>query len=53
MRYLVEIITTKIVEIDASSEEDAIESVKNTLINTQQMKPCDPIDFKVVEEVKI
>ena len=49
MKYLVEIIEPKIVEVEAPDEESAIKVVKGML--APQLKLRDNIDFKIVKEV--
>ena len=49
MKYKVCDETIKIIEIDANSEEDAINKVRSGLIAQKQIKGADPIRFSVIE----
>lgn len=49
MKYKVCVETINIIEIDANSEEDAINKVRSGLIAQKQIKGADPIRFSVIE----
>ena len=51
--YILIIEIPTIVKIQAESEDDAIEKVKNDLIESQQIKPADQFKITVAEEVKV
>lgn len=53
MKYSAIIKVPTVVEIEASSEEDAVSLIRENLIQTQQIKPADPVDISVVAEVKL
>lgn len=53
MKYKVRIETINIIEIDANSEEDAINRVRSGLVAQKQIKETDPIRFSVIEEVNL
>lgn len=50
MKYIVEIVIPQLVEVEASSESEAINIVKNRL---PQLKTQDNIDFKIVRELTL
>lgn len=50
MRYIVEIIIPQLVEVEANSENEAINIVKNRL---PQLKTQNNIDFKIVKELTL
>ena len=41
-----------ILEVDASSEEDAIKRIKQQLVASKQIKENDPVEITVVSESK-
>lgn len=47
MRYIVEIINPELVEIDANSEEEAIEKIKSTI---QDLRLKNFVEIKVCKE---
>ena len=53
MKYKVCIETINMIEIDANSEEDAINKVKSGLVAQKQIKGADPVRFSVIEEVNL
>lgn len=53
MKYTVFISVPTKVEIEASSPKEAEELIKKQLINSGQIKPADPIEIKVSEEIGI
>ena len=50
MKYIVEIVIPQLVEVEANSESEAINIVKNRL---PQLKTQDNIDFKIVRELTL
>ena len=51
MKYNVCVEILNIIEIEATSEDDAIEKVRSALIAQKQIKETDPVTFSVAEEV--
>lgn len=51
MKYSVCVKTLNIIEIEAISEDDAIEKVRSVLIAQKQIKETDPVTFSIAEEV--
>lgn len=41
-----------IMTVNADSPENAVENIKAQLVGNGQIKPCDPVDFIVIEEGK-
>lgn len=39
-----------IMSVNADSPEKAVENIKTQLIENSQIKPCDPVEFIVIEE---
>lgn len=52
-KYLILINVPTIIEIESNSEENAIQLVKQQLINNNQIKENNPIEIQVIEEGKI
>ena len=50
MRYIVEVVTPEYVEVDASSEEQAIEKVKNSI---QDLRLRAYARFQVCKEINL
>lgn len=53
MMYTVCVTILNTINVDASSEEDAINKVKSNLINTKQIKQTDPVTFSIAKEVDL
>lgn len=53
MLYQVIVETSTVFPTEAKSEEEAIELVKKSLIESQQIKPADQFKIIVAEEIKI
>ena len=51
MKYTVCVERLNIIEIEAISEDDAIEKVRSTLVAQKQIKETDPVTFSVAKEV--
>jgi hypothetical protein len=51
-KYKIIIKIPTLIELEANSEVEAINKVKDGLVNSNQIKPCDPIDIIIIEEVK-
>lgn len=51
--YIVIVEIPTVVKVQAENEDDAIEKVKNNLIESQQIKPADQFKITVAEEVKV
>lgn len=49
--YRVMLLTPTIVIVEAQSEDDVEKKVLESLINTKQIKPSDPIEIKIIEEL--
>ena len=51
MKYSVCVETLNIIEIEATSEDDAIKKVRSALIAQKQIKETDPVTFSIAKEV--
>lgn len=49
--YRVMLLTPIIMTVEAQSEDDVERKVLESLINTKQIKPSDPIEIKIIEEL--
>lgn len=41
----------EVVEVEAESEDGAVEKVRGQLISSKQLKPADPVEFSVITEI--
>lgn len=49
--YRVMLLTPTIVTVEAQSKDDVERKVLESLINTKQIKPSDPIEIRIIEEL--
>ena len=49
--YRVMLLTPIVVTVEAQSEDEVEKKVLESLINTKQIKPSDPVEIKIIEEL--
>ena len=53
MKYSVCVQTLNIIEVEATSEDDAIKKVRSALVAQKQMNETDPVTFSIAKEVDL
>lgn len=49
--YRIMLLTPIIMTVEAQSKDDVERKVLESLINTKQIKPSDPIEIRIIEEL--
>ena len=52
-KYLVLVKYPTVMEVEAASENDALQTIRQQLIVNNQIKEADPIEIQIVREVSI